>query len=73
MNMDPKLVRYYGRISGAVMLKVFLVFLGYSAGNTLDIHFHTYPWLMMLGIILGAGLGIWWIVRIADKSEADTN
>ena len=65
-------MRYYGRISGAVsFLKITLIFLGAMGRQRAhDGHFHTYPWLMVLGLILGAAIGIWWLVRIADQNDS---
>jgi len=69
MMPDPKVSRFYARISGAVMLKIALMALGYWVGSTLDERFHTYPYLMLLGLVIGAGFGIWFLVRVADKSQ----
>lgn len=69
MNLDPKLTRFYARVSGAVMFKVALILGGFFGGNALDKHFKTEPWLMMLGLVTGAGLGIWYLLRIVEKSS----
>lgn len=64
--MDPKLVRYYGKISGAVTFKIVLIFAGFLGGSALDKRLNTGPWLMMLGLVIGAGLGIWYLMRVVD-------
>ena len=69
MKIDPKLAQFYGRVSGAVMFKVALILGGFFGGSALDKRFHTGPFLMMLGLVLGAGLGIWYLMRVIDSAS----
>jgi hypothetical protein len=42
-----------------------LIFIGVVAGNWLDSHFHTSPWGVVSLSLIGAGLGLWRMVRKA--------
>ena len=69
MLIDPKFMRFYALISGAVFTKLLLIFAGYWLGNKADEHFGTPPFLMFLGIVVGAGLGIWQLMRALEKTR----
>lgn len=43
------------------------VFIGYAGGGWLDRRFHTTPWLMMLGVLLGIAAGFKELVRLAQS------
>jgi F0F1-type ATP synthase assembly protein I len=71
MAVDGKWMRAYARISGAVMVKICLLAAGFSVGSWLDTRFHTYPWLLMLCLVVSASVGIWWIVRVANQVNSN--
>lgn len=40
------------------------VYLGYYIGNYFDNKFGTEPWLLLVGIFLGLGIGIWGTIQL---------
>jgi len=59
---------HYGTL-GIEMLATILI--GTLAGNWLDGRFHTEPWLLILGFLLGAGAGFRGIFRLLKSDERD--
>ncbi len=45
------------------------VFLGAGGGYWLDRQFRTEPWLMVVGLLLGAAAGLWNAYKIAMNNE----
>lgn len=43
------------------------VTLGYYGGSLLDARFNTAPWLLITGVLLGVGAGIWGIITIVKR------
>lgn len=69
MLLDPKMYRFYAKISGAVFLKVFLVFAGFIGGSWLDKKFDTYPLFLFSLICVGLGIGFWYILHVANRHK----
>jgi F0F1-type ATP synthase assembly protein I len=63
------LYRYYARLSAAVMVKIVLVLSGFLLGKKLDVWFGTAPLLMFLGFVTGVGVGLWYVIRTANKES----
>ena len=64
-----KLLRYYARLSSAVIIKILLATLGFWSGRKLDAILGTEPFLMFLGFVAGVSLGLWWVIRTANRTE----
>lgn len=64
---DKKWMRFYARMSGAVMAKVILIAGGAYLGQILDVKLGTYPLFLFLLVTLALGLGIAWILWIVEK------
>lgn len=47
------------------------VTLGFFGGRLLDKQFHTEPWIMVAGILLGLAAGIWGIVSTLQRFWKD--
>ncbi len=43
------------------------VTLGFYVGRLLDKQFHTEPWIMVAGILLGVAAGIWGIISTLQR------
>jgi len=69
MLLDPKWVRFSARLSSAVLLKAGLIYAGYCLGSSLDRKLHSEPWFMFLGVVCGVGLGLWWILFVANRAK----
>lgn len=67
MFIDPKTMRFSTALSGAVIIKGFLLYGGFRLGSWVDAQWGTSPFLMVGCLTVGAGLGIWWILYIAEK------
>ena len=67
--VDVKWMRYAARMSSAVLTKVALIAGGYFAGNWADGELGTGPWLMVGGIAVGTGIGLFWVIYVADKFQ----
>jgi F0F1-type ATP synthase assembly protein I len=67
MDSGSKSMRLYARLSAAVMAKVIVAGLGYWVGDKIDMRLGTKPLFAVCLLTIGLGLGIWWIVWIADK------
>jgi F0F1-type ATP synthase assembly protein I len=70
MLIDPKYMRYYAALSGAVLTKVALVVGGFFLGSWLDRRYGTYPLFMFSLVVIAAGLGIWYVIYVATKVRA---
>lgn len=73
MLIDPKWMRFYARMSGAVLAKVILVVAGLYVGNAIDAKLGTYPIFLFVCVTACLGLGIFWIVWLAEKETARLN
>jgi F0F1-type ATP synthase assembly protein I len=40
-------------------------------GQWFDRKFKTFPWLMLAGMMIGAGLGFWTLLRLSKAAEKD--
>lgn len=69
MLLEPKWMRYSAALSSAVLTKALLIYLGFRLGSWLDAKAKTYPLFMVSGLVLGMGLGIWWILFVAEKRK----
>lgn len=70
MLIDPKWMRFYAKMSGAVLAKAVLIVIGVFAGKALDERFGTYPLFLFVGVIGALALGIFYIVWLAEKESA---
>ncbi|NBX83134.1 ATPase, partial [bacterium] len=43
------------------------------AGYRLDQRWGTKPWLMFLGVLLGLGLGLWYIMVLANRYNRNSD
>jgi len=66
MLIDPKWMRFYARMSGAVLAKVILVVVGLYVGNAIDAKLGTYPIFLFICVTVCIGVGIFWIVWLAE-------
>jgi len=73
MLVDPKLMRFYGLMSGAVFTKIALMVGGFFLGTWIDKRLGTYPLFMLVLMLLGMSLGLWWIVRVATKNRDEAS
>ncbi len=64
MLSDPSFWRSMGGIVGIGWVLVFGILLGYWVGSYLDSRLDTGPWLLVLGVSLGAAAGFrhMWVV-----------
>lgn len=69
LKVDPKKIRVALLMGNAVMTKAIMIMAGWYFGGKLDQKYGTAPWLMVLGISLGIGLGMWYILIIAKKNS----
>lgn len=69
MLVDPKYMRFYARMSSAVLAKAILIAIGYYAGSSLDAKYQTYPILLFVCVTVALGIGIFAIVWIAEKES----
>ena len=69
MLFDPKTLRFAGQLSGAVMAKGILLFGAYKLGAYLDKRFGTYPFLMMALLTTAGCVGLWYLIRVADRNK----
>lgn len=54
-------------MSGASISFAVLIYVGYRVGTWLDAKWKSAPLMLFLGIVLGATLGMWQLIRIADR------
>lgn len=67
MLIDPKRLRIMIVMGNAALTKAVLMLgLGWG-GYKLDQKWGTKPWLMFTGVLIGLGLGLWYIIVLADK------
>jgi len=65
--LDPKKLKIMIVMGNAALTKAILMFgLGWG-GYKLDQKWGTKPWLMFLGVLIGLGLGIWYILLLANR------
>ena len=69
IQLDTKKIRLAMIMGNAVMTKAVLVVGGWYFGNKLDAKYGTAPWLMVTGICLGIGLGLWFILFTAKRNS----
>lgn len=67
MLFDPKMMRMAAIIGNAMLTKAIILIAAFFLGRWLDNRFGTDPWLMFLCVALGLGLGIWWVIKLAQK------
>lgn len=69
MILDPKWVRFASVMSAAVLVKGLLIFGGLWLGIYIDRKLGTSPIFMMLLVVAGTSLGLWWIFFVARRSK----
>lgn len=67
MLLDPRLMRFYAQLSGAVFTKLLLILIGAWLGSRLDRAWGCSPLGMMIGLVVGAGLGLWFVIHVANQ------
>ena len=65
--MDRKLFKFYGEMSGAVMLKVLMMVGAFFLGRAIDDRLHTFPIFAFSFLVVAMGLGIWLIYYLASR------
>lgn len=60
-------MRFAAMMSSAVMVKTFLIALGYWVGSKLDARWGTDPVVMAAGILVGGGLGLYYVVHVLQR------
>jgi len=65
--IDPKIMRTYAIVSGAVFTKAILIGVGYYVGSILDKKFNTAPLFIMICITIGLAIGLWWLIRSLNR------
>ncbi|HBF12460.1 MAG TPA: hypothetical protein DDW49_03575 [Deltaproteobacteria bacterium] len=63
----------YGLYSAVGIQMVVSVVLGLYAGKWLDSRWNTEPWLMVAGVVLGAVLGFYNLIRLLRLGKEDTD
>lgn len=69
LKIDAKKIRLAVLMGNAVMTKAVLVICGWYFGKQLDARYGTEPWLMTVGICLGIGFGLWFILFVAKRNS----
>lgn len=73
MFLDPKKIKIMIIMGNAAVTKALLMLgLGW-AGYRLDQRWGTKPWLMFLGVLLGLGLGLWYIMVLANRYSRNSD
>jgi F0F1-type ATP synthase assembly protein I len=67
MESDPK--KDFLRFASLGLEIAVAVFLCAFIGYKIDIKFHSKPWGMVVGVILGAAAGMWNAYKLAVKNE----
>lgn len=67
MIVDPKTMRFAGRLTSAVMAKMLFMYGGYQAGVWADGRLGTAPLFMALGLFLTFGLGLAFLLRVLAR------
>ncbi|NBX75961.1 MAG: ATPase [Proteobacteria bacterium] len=71
--LDPKKLKIMIVMGNAALTKAILMFgLGWG-GYKLDQKWGTKPWLMFLGVLIGLGLGIWYILVLANRFNKNSD
>lgn len=65
--LDPKKLKIMIVMGNAALTKAVLMFLLGWGGYRLDLKWGTRPWLMFLGVLIGLGLGLWYIIILANR------
>lgn len=65
--LDAKLMRLAAAMSSAVLLKGILIFGGYWLGSRLDVLAGTAPLFMLIGILLGVCVGMWYLITVFNR------
>ena len=69
MLIDPKTIRTMAILANAVIAKALLIIGGFFAGQWLDQRFGTSPLFMMLLVMAGLGLGIYWLTVVMKRLQ----
>jgi hypothetical protein len=69
MGFNSQKLKIAVLMGNAVTTKAILVVAGWWFGRKLDAHYGTAPWLMTLGICLGVGFGLWFVLLVAKKNN----
>jgi hypothetical protein len=67
--LDPKWLRFYGIMSGVAVMKAILILGGYYVGAWADKQLGTSPYLAVLFLCVGAGLGICWVLIVMKNTR----
>lgn len=67
--LDQKLLRFSAAMSSAALMMGVLGFFGYWLGTKLDSSFATKPLFVLLFIIVGLALGIWYAVLVFQRTK----
>lgn len=62
-------MRFAAAMSSAVITKGLLIFFGYWLGAKLDESFQTGPLFTVLLILVGVGLGFWYLVLVFRRTK----
>ncbi|NBX92627.1 MAG: ATPase [Proteobacteria bacterium] len=67
MFLDPKKLKVMVVMGNAALTKALLMIgLGWG-GYKLDQKWGMKPWFMFLGVLVGLGLGLWYIIFLANR------
>lgn len=69
IKVDPKRVRVALLMGNAVLTKAIMIMAAWYYGGKLDAKYDTAPWIMVTGICLAIGLGLWYILIIAKRNS----
>ena len=69
MRLDIKTMRYSAALSSAVLTKGLLIYGAFRLGGYLDSRWHTAPLFLMLLIVAAVAVGIWWILKVAERNK----
>ena len=69
LKMSRSKLRLAVIMGNAVMTKAILVIGGWYFGDKLDGQYGTSPYLMTLGILIGIGFGLWYILFTAKRNN----
>ena len=71
-DIDKKITQALSHFSYIGIFFGVAIALGLWAGSYLDRHWHTDPWMKMLGALFGISSGFYELVRISKQAMAET-
>lgn len=67
-GQDPRPMRVMGMVGGMSLQLAIMAGLGALLGHYLDTRWGSDPWLLLTGLLVGTGLGLWQVVTEASRA-----